>query len=128
MFTGSLTALVTPFVNGAVDKAALKGLVDWQIAEGSNGIVAVGTTGETPTLTHDEHREVVRIVVETAAGRVPVIAAPQPRPTKPRSQIGVSRKRSAPYFANSPAVVPKFPPRTPMPSPSTKMPGLRAIS
>jgi len=74
MFTGSLTALVTPFVNGAVDKAALKGLVDWQIAEGSNGIVAVGTTGETPTLTHDEHREVVRIVVETAAGRVPVIA------------------------------------------------------
>jgi len=74
MFTGSLTALVTPFTNGAVDKAALKALVNWQIAEGSNGIVAIGTTGETPTLTHDEHRDVVRIVVETAAGRVPVIA------------------------------------------------------
>ncbi|MGR3723405.1 4-hydroxy-tetrahydrodipicolinate synthase [Abyssibius alkaniclasticus] len=74
MFSGSLTALVTPFANGKVDKAALKALVDWQIAEGSNGIVAVGTTGETPTLSHEEHREVVKIIVETAAGRVKVIA------------------------------------------------------
>ncbi|MEX0970463.1 MAG: 4-hydroxy-tetrahydrodipicolinate synthase [Paracoccaceae bacterium] len=74
MFSGSLTALVTPFANGKVDKAALKALVDWQIAEGSDGIVAVGTTGETPTLSHEEHREVVKIIVETAAGRVKVIA------------------------------------------------------
>ena len=74
MFSGSLTALVTPFANCKVDKAALKALVDWQIAEGSNGIVAVGTTGETPTLSHEEHREVVKIIVETAAGRVKVIA------------------------------------------------------
>lgn len=74
MFPGSLPALVTPFLNGQVDKAALKALVEWHIAEGSNGIVAVGTTGETPTLSHDEHRDVVRIVVETAAGRIPVIA------------------------------------------------------
>lgn len=74
MFTGSMPALVTPFSNGAVDKKALKDLVDWQIAEGSHGLVAVGTTGESPTLTHDEHREVIRIVVEQAAGRVPVIA------------------------------------------------------
>lgn len=74
MFRGSMPALVTPFSNGAVDKKALKDLVDWQISEGSHGLVAVGTTGESPTLTHEEHREVIRIVVEQAAGRVPVIA------------------------------------------------------
>jgi 4-hydroxy-tetrahydrodipicolinate synthase len=74
MFKGSMPALVTPFRNGQVDVAALKKLVDWHVAEGSHGIVAVGTTGESPTLSHDEHREVVRIVVEQAAGRIPVIA------------------------------------------------------
>ncbi|RMF39911.1 MAG: 4-hydroxy-tetrahydrodipicolinate synthase [Alphaproteobacteria bacterium] len=74
MFKGSLTAIVTPFSKGDLDRATLKALVDWQIEEGSNGIVAVGTTGESPTLSHEEHREVIRIVVETAAGRVPVIA------------------------------------------------------
>lgn len=74
MFYGSMPALVTPFTNGAVDFDALKKLVEWQIAEGSTGIVPVGTTGESPTLGHDEHEEVVRTVVATAAGRVPVIA------------------------------------------------------
>ncbi|MEE3101456.1 MAG: 4-hydroxy-tetrahydrodipicolinate synthase, partial [Pseudomonadota bacterium] len=74
MFKGSITALVTPFKDGRLDEAALKKLVDWQIAEGSDGLVPVGTTGESPTLTHEEHRRVVSIVVETAAGRVPVIA------------------------------------------------------
>lgn len=74
MFRGSMPALVTPFLNGAVDKKALKDLVDWQISEGSHGLVAVGTTGESPTLSHEEHREVIRTVVEQAAGRVPVIA------------------------------------------------------
>ncbi len=74
MFKGSLTALVTPFRNGAVDIDGLKSLVDWQIEEGSHGLVPVGTTGESPTLTHDEHDQVVKIVVEQAAGRVPVIA------------------------------------------------------
>ena len=74
MFRGSMPALVTPFANGSVDKKALKHLVDWHISEGSHGLVAVGTTGESPTLTHEEHREVIRIVVEQAAGRVPVIA------------------------------------------------------
>ena len=74
MFTGSIPALVTPFSNGAIDKKALKGLVEWHISQGSNGITAVGTTGETPTLSHDEHREVIRICVETAAGRIPIIA------------------------------------------------------
>ena len=74
MFKGSMPALVTPFTNGALDKKALKDLVDWQIAEGSHALVAVGTTGESPTLTHEEHREVIQIVVEQAAGRVPVVA------------------------------------------------------
>ncbi|HIP23272.1 MAG TPA: 4-hydroxy-tetrahydrodipicolinate synthase [Rhodobacteraceae bacterium] len=74
MFTGSIPALVTPFTNGEVDKQALKELVEWHIEMGSSGVVPVGTTGETPTLSHEEHREVVRICVETAAGRIPVIA------------------------------------------------------
>lgn len=74
MFKGSFPALVTPFKNGEVDWDTLKKLVEWHIAEGSNGIVPVGTTGESPTLSHDEHNEVVRVVVQTAAGRVPVIA------------------------------------------------------
>ncbi len=74
MFTGSIPALVTPFSNGEIDKKALKDLVEWHIAQGSSGITAVGTTGETPTLSHDEHREVIKICVETAAGRIPIIA------------------------------------------------------
>ncbi|MFO1140810.1 MAG: 4-hydroxy-tetrahydrodipicolinate synthase [Amaricoccus sp.] len=74
MFKGSIPALITPFRDGAVDEEALVGLVKWHIAEGSHGIVAVGTTGETPTLTHEEHEHVVEVVVRTAAGRIPVIA------------------------------------------------------
>ena len=74
MFKGSITALVTPFSKGEIDKAALKNLVDWQITEGSNGLVPVGTTGESPTLSHEEHENVVESVVTAAAGRVPVIA------------------------------------------------------
>ena len=74
MFKGSLPALVTPFKNGAVDFDTLKKLVEWHIAEGSSGLVPVGTTGESPTLTHEEHEAVVETVVQTAAGRVPVIA------------------------------------------------------
>jgi 4-hydroxy-tetrahydrodipicolinate synthase len=71
---GSITALVTPFKDGALDEAGLKRLVEWQIAEGTNGLVPVGTTGESPTLSHAEHRRVTELVIETAAGRVPVIA------------------------------------------------------
>ena len=74
MFSGSLPALVTPFANGGVDKQALKDLVDWHVAEGSNGLVPCGTTGESPTLSHSEHMDVVEIVVAQAAGRIPVIA------------------------------------------------------
>ncbi|WEX07678.1 4-hydroxy-tetrahydrodipicolinate synthase [Chelativorans sp. AA-79] len=75
MFRGSMTALVTPFrQDGSLDKEAFASLVEWQIAEGTTGLVPVGTTGESPTLTHEEHREVVRLCVEVAARRVPVIA------------------------------------------------------
>jgi len=73
-FRGSFTALITPFKNGAVDEKAFRELVEWQIAEGTNGLVPVGTTGESPTLSHDEHRRVVEWCVDQADGRVPVIA------------------------------------------------------
>jgi 4-hydroxy-tetrahydrodipicolinate synthase len=73
-FRGSFTALVTPFKNGSVDDKAFRDLVDWQIAEGTNGLVPVGTTGESPTLSHDEHKDVVEWCVDQARGRVPVVA------------------------------------------------------
>lgn len=74
MFKGSIPALITPFKNGALDIETLKKLVEWHIAEGSHGLVPVGTTGESPTLTHREHEIVVEEVVKAAAGRIPVIA------------------------------------------------------
>jgi 4-hydroxy-tetrahydrodipicolinate synthase len=74
MIKGSLPALVTPLKNGAVDFDTLGKLVEWHIAEGSNGLVPVGTTGESPTLTHDEHMAVVEEVVRIVAGRIPVVA------------------------------------------------------
>ncbi|MEX0853906.1 MAG: 4-hydroxy-tetrahydrodipicolinate synthase [Bauldia sp.] len=74
MFKGSITALVTPMRDGRFDERAFRPFVDWQINEGTNGLVPVGTTGESPTLSHDEHRRVVEVCIEVAAGRVPVIA------------------------------------------------------
>jgi len=74
MFKGSIPALVTPFKDGTVDYDTLKRLVDWHVEQGTNGLVPVGTTGESPTLTHEEHEQVVETVVKTAAGRIPVIA------------------------------------------------------
>lgn len=74
MLRGSITALITPFANGAVDEKAFSSFVDWQIAEGTHGIVPVGTTGESPTVSHEEHRRVVEIAIEVANKRVPVIA------------------------------------------------------
>jgi 4-hydroxy-tetrahydrodipicolinate synthase len=71
---GSIPALITPLRNGAVDEAAFRKLVSWQIAEGSHGLVPCGTTGESPTLSHEEHMRVVEVCVEEANGRVPVIA------------------------------------------------------
>jgi 4-hydroxy-tetrahydrodipicolinate synthase len=73
-FRGSFTALVTPFTNGGVDEKAYRSLVAWQISEGTNGLVPVGTTGESPTLSHEEHKHVVEWCIAEARGRVPVIA------------------------------------------------------
>jgi 4-hydroxy-tetrahydrodipicolinate synthase len=74
MFKGSITALITPFRNGELDEAALARFVDWQITEGTHGLVPVGTTGESPTLDFDEHKRVIEITVQAAKKRVPVIA------------------------------------------------------
>jgi 4-hydroxy-tetrahydrodipicolinate synthase len=74
MLRGSITALITPFANGALDEKAFSSFVDWQIKEGSHGLVPVGTTGESPTVTHDEHRRVIEICVEVTDKRVPVVA------------------------------------------------------
>mgnify|MGYP001988578255 CR=1 FL=1 len=71
-FNGSYTALITPFSNGKVNEAAFRKLVDFQIENGTHGLVPVGTTGESPTLSHEEHDRVVEMCIEQAAGRVPV--------------------------------------------------------
>lgn len=71
---GSITALITPFKDGKVDEAAYRNLINWQIAEGTQGLVPCGTTGESPTLSHEEHNRVIEICVEEVRGRVPVIA------------------------------------------------------
>jgi 4-hydroxy-tetrahydrodipicolinate synthase len=73
-FRGSFTALITPFKDGAVDEKAYRGIVAWQISEGTNGLVPVGTTGESPTLSHSEHKQAVEWCIDEARGRVPVIA------------------------------------------------------
>jgi len=74
MLRGSITALITPFANGALDEKAFSHFVDWQIREGSHGLVPVGTTGESPSVSHDEHRRVIEICVEVTDSRVPVVA------------------------------------------------------
>ena len=74
MFHGSLPALITPFKDGEFDEAAFREFVDWQISEGTDGLVPCGTTGESPTLSHAEHKHVVEVCIEAAKGRVPVIA------------------------------------------------------
>ena len=74
MFKGSIAALITPFRDGKVDVQAFHKLVEWQIDQGTHGLVPCGTTGESPTLTYDEHKQVIEVCIEAAAGRVPVIA------------------------------------------------------
>jgi 4-hydroxy-tetrahydrodipicolinate synthase len=89
-FRGSFTALVTPFSkDGALDEKAFRALVAWQIAEGTNGLVPVGTTGESPTLSHDEHKRVVEWCVDEAKGRVPVVAGSGSNST--REAVDLSR-------------------------------------
>ncbi|SDD40266.1 4-hydroxy-tetrahydrodipicolinate synthase [Paracoccus isoporae] len=90
MFKGSLPALVTPFTpDGELDLDMLKKVVEWHIAEGSDGLVPTGTTGESPTLSHDEHRRVVEEVVRITEGRVPVIAGTGSNST--REAIGLAQ-------------------------------------
>src|SRR5258708_5741694 len=79
---GPLTALCTPPKNGSLDEASFRSLVSWQIAEGTHGLVPVGTTGESPTVSHDEHKRVVEWCIEEARGRVPVIAGAGSNSTK----------------------------------------------
>lgn len=74
MFKGSIPALITPFKDGALDEATFTRFVEWQISEGSHGLVPVGTTGESPTVSHEEHKRVVELCVQTSNKRVPVIA------------------------------------------------------
>lgn len=82
MFKGSFPALITPFKDGAVDESAFKNFVDWQISEGTDGLVPCGTTGESPTLSHEEHMQVTEWCIEAADGRVPVIAGAGSNSTK----------------------------------------------
>ena len=82
MFRGSITALITPFKDDQVDETAFQKHVEWQIKEGTHGLVPVGTTGESPTLSHDEHKKVISLCVEAAAGKVPVIAGTGSNSTK----------------------------------------------
>ncbi len=91
---GSMTALVTPFKDGAVDEAALRALTDWQIASGTHGLVPVGTTGESPTLSHDEHKKVVEIVIAEAKGRVPVIAGAGSNNTAEAVELAVHAEKA----------------------------------
>jgi 4-hydroxy-tetrahydrodipicolinate synthase len=93
MFTGVITALVTPFRNGAVDEEALRRLVDEQIGAGIDGLVPVGTTGESPTLDHEEHLRVIQIVIEQSRKRVPVIAGTGGNSTREAIELSKEAKR-----------------------------------
>jgi len=93
-FQGSIVALVTPFRNGEVDEAKLRELVDFHVAHGTDGIVPCGTTGESPTLSHDEHKRVVEIVIEAARGRVPIIAGTGSNSTAEAIDLTAHAKRA----------------------------------
>ena len=104
---GSIVALVTPMTaDGSVDYAALKALIDWHVAEGTDCIVAVGTTGESPTVTVDEHCEIIRVSVEHAAGRIPVMAGTGGNAT--REAIELTRHAQQVGAACSLQVVPYY--------------------
>ena len=109
-FHGSITALVTPFKNGKIDEAALVKIVKHQIASGTDGLVPVGTTGESPTLSHEEHHRVIQIVVEAAHGKVPVIAGTGSNSTEEAVSLTKFAKKigadgallAAPYYNKPP--------------------------
>lgn len=107
MLSGSLVAIVTPMrEDGALDIGCFKRLIDWHIAEGTQGIVVVGTTGESPTVNFDEHKELIRIAVEHAAGRLPVIAGTGANSTAEAIELSESAKRSGAQYSLS--VVPYY--------------------
>jgi len=92
MFSGSMPALITPFRDGAVDEEAFRGLIEWHIAEGSHGLVPCGTTGESPTLSHDEHKRVTELCIEVNAGRLPVIAGAGSNSTAEAIELAIHAK------------------------------------
>ena len=95
MITGSLVAIVTPMLeDGRLDLARFKSLIDWHIAEGTDGIVVVGTTGESPTVDFDEHKELIRIAVEHAKGRIPIIAGTGANSTAEAIELSASAKKN----------------------------------
>ena len=94
MFGGSYVALITPFRNGAIDEQCLQSLVEWHIEQGTHGLVPVGTTGESPTLSHAEHGRVVELVIEAAAKRVPVIAGAGSNATAEAIELGRHAKQA----------------------------------
>lgn len=106
LFFGSIPALITPFRNGKVDDKAFQGLVEWQIAQGSHGLVPCGTTGESPTLDHDEHKRVVELCIEAAAGRAPVIAGTGSNSTAEAIDLTAHAKRAG--AAGALVVVPYY--------------------
>ena len=106
MFKGSITALVTPFAQGAVDESAFQKFVEWQVSEGTAGLVPCGTTGESPTLSHKEHKRVVELTIEAAHRRVPVIAGAGSNNTTEAIDLAVHAEKAgadavlivAPYY------------------------------
>ncbi len=107
MLTGSLVAIVTPMLeDGSLDLARFKSLIDWHIVEGTQGIVVVGTTGESPTVNFDEHKELIRIAVAHAAGRVPIIAGTGANSTAEAIELSESAKHSGAQLSLS--VVPYY--------------------
>ncbi len=95
MITGSLVAIVTPMKpDGAIDLARFRSLIDWHVAEGTDGIVVVGTTGESPTVNFDEHKELIRVAVEHAKGRIPIIAGTGGNSTAEAIELTESAKKA----------------------------------
>ena len=94
MFKGSITALITPFRDGAVDDAVFQSFVEWQISEGTNALVPCGTTGESPTLDHTEHMHVTELCIEAAAGKAPVIAGAGSNSTQEAIALAVHAKKA----------------------------------
>lgn len=94
MFKGSLVALITPFKGKVVDEKAFQSFVEWQVREGTHGLVPCGTTGESPTLSHEEHRRVIDLCVEAARGRVPIIAGTGSNSTEEAIELTVHAKQA----------------------------------